>query len=258
MLLDLVVDPEVHMPVVKRTDGTPTPDMNGVAGTGGGGGGGAGDNPGQQLFVGQGGSGLVVVRYQIGSVQTNTAKATGGSISFYNNKTIHTFTNSGTMDFPSSFSETVEYVVIGGGGSGGYDIGGGGGAGGYLTGTTPISGPAPGRTVTVGAGGNPLGPIAYPLGNARNGNPGEDSSFAAPAGTITAGGGAGGASRSAPTTGQNASSGSGGAYPPNNQGNIRPAGNDGGDGAGPQGASAGGGGAGGAGKCRWWQTRTCW
>jgi hypothetical protein len=178
--------------------------MNGVPGTGGGGGGGAGDNPGNELFAGQGGSGLVVVRYQIGTVQTNTAKATGGNISFYNNKTIHTFIESGSMTFPGTFNETVEYVVIGGGGSGGYDIGGGGGAGGYLTGTTPINtaGSEATRSVQVGAGGNPLGPIDYPLGNPRNGNPGQDSFFAAPAGTITAGGGGGGASRSAPTTGQ--------------------------------------------------------
>ena len=33
--------------------------------------------------------GIVVVRYQIAT--TNTAKATGGNISFYNGKTIHTF-----------------------------------------------------------------------------------------------------------------------------------------------------------------------
>ena len=45
-----------------------------------------------------GGSGVVVVRYQIGSL-TATAKATGGSISFYNNKTIHTFTSSGTFSY---------------------------------------------------------------------------------------------------------------------------------------------------------------
>ena len=39
-----------------------------------------------------GGSGIVVVRYQIGSV-TATAKASGGAISFYGGKTIHTFTS---------------------------------------------------------------------------------------------------------------------------------------------------------------------
>ena len=51
--------------------------------TGGGGGGNSG-------AVGKsGGSGIVVVRYQIGEL-TATAKATGGAISYYNGKTIHT------------------------------------------------------------------------------------------------------------------------------------------------------------------------
>ena len=42
--------------------------------------------------------------------------------------------NSGTFTAPASFSETVEYVVIGGGGAGGGNAGGGGGAGAYKTG----------------------------------------------------------------------------------------------------------------------------
>ena len=55
---------------------------------------------------GRGGSGVFLIRYPIGSL-TRTAKATGGDISFYGGKTIHTFTNSQTIDFPASFSETV-------------------------------------------------------------------------------------------------------------------------------------------------------
>jgi hypothetical protein len=43
---------------------------------------------------GAGGSGIVVVRYQIASL-TATAKATGGLISFFGGKTIHTFMSSG-------------------------------------------------------------------------------------------------------------------------------------------------------------------
>ena len=42
-----------------------------------------------------GGSGIVIVRYQIASEVTDIAKATGGAISFYGGKTIHTFINSG-------------------------------------------------------------------------------------------------------------------------------------------------------------------
>ena len=47
---------------------------------------------------GQGGSGIVIVRYQIGSIDSGTAKATGGSISFYNGKTIHTFASTGDFN----------------------------------------------------------------------------------------------------------------------------------------------------------------
>ena len=39
----------------------------------------------------------------------------------YNSKTIHTFTTSGTFATPGSFSETVEYLIVGGGGGGGSD-----------------------------------------------------------------------------------------------------------------------------------------
>jgi hypothetical protein len=45
---------------------------------------------------GSGGSGIVVVRYQIGSLAA-TAKATGGLISYASGKTIHQFLSSGTF-----------------------------------------------------------------------------------------------------------------------------------------------------------------
>ena len=60
------------------------------------------------------------------------AKASGGTISTYGGKTIHTFRAADTFSAPASFNETVEYVVIGGGGSGAA-LFGGGGAGGYRT-----------------------------------------------------------------------------------------------------------------------------
>ena len=44
----------------------------------------------------------IVVRYKIGSV--GTAKATGGAISFYNGKTIHTFVQSGTFAINAGFT----------------------------------------------------------------------------------------------------------------------------------------------------------
>ena len=57
-----------------------------IASTGGGGGGG-GPSGGDGT---SGSSGIVVVRYQIATA-AETAKASGGAISFYSGKTIHTF-----------------------------------------------------------------------------------------------------------------------------------------------------------------------
>ena len=140
--------------------GTNIPSNNGphaAATTGGGGGGSA--------YItayghgGNGGSGVVVVRYKISEL-TGTAKASGGSISYYGNKTIHAFTTSGNFVAPETFNETVEYVVVGGGGAGGGPsapgvnsyYGGGGGAGAYRKGSTPISTPQT-IAIQVGAGG---------------------------------------------------------------------------------------------------------
>ena len=63
---------------------------------------------------GNGGSGVVVVRYQIGSQQSGTAKATGGSISYYGGKTIHAFTSTG--DFNNTTGSNItgcEVIIIG-------------------------------------------------------------------------------------------------------------------------------------------------
>ena len=45
-------------------------------------------------------------------------KATGGAISFYGGKTIHTFINSGTFNVTSG-PITAEMMIVAGGGSGG-------------------------------------------------------------------------------------------------------------------------------------------
>ena len=70
---------------------------NGTFGTGGGGGGGwyNGNTNG-----GSGGSGVVVVRYKIGSIENQ--RASGGAISFYGGKTIHTFTSSGDFNIDNN------------------------------------------------------------------------------------------------------------------------------------------------------------
>jgi len=223
-----------------ESDSTQT---SGKYATGGGGGGGRTAPTGG----GNGGSGIVIVRYQIAAADTNTAKATGGNISFYNGKTIHTFLNSGTFTTPASFSETVEYVVVAGGGGGGSSQGGGGGAGGYRTGTTPI-GSSQNLTVTVGSGGR--GQIIHntPLA----GQPyqqGSNSVFS----TITSTGGGGGGSQGSGAAGGSGGSGGGSTGAPavaGGAGNTPPVspsqGNPGG-GAGP-GSAGGGGGAGGGGQ----------
>ena len=210
-----------------------------VGGAGGGGngtpgtystGGGGGSNPGGS--VANGGSGIVVVRYQIASL-TATAKATGGAISFYSGKTIHTFTGSGTFTAPGSFSEPqVEYFIVGGGGGGGGTpspgSSGGAGGGGYKTATIPLAGPfaAP---VTVGAGGG------------RNTN-GVDSVFAAPSPQTGGGGGYGGPRTSGGNPAPLGSGGGGGSGA--NGGTGGPQGNNGGNGDVGSGVAGGGGGAG--------------
>ena len=183
-----------------------TGDRRGTFATGGGGGGfGASSGPGTQC---SGGSGIVVVRYQIAQL-TATAKATGGAISYFGGKTIHTFTSSGTFaSLPTwSPSTSVEYVVVAGGGGAGAGTGGGGGAGGLLTASTPFSGPFS-FAVNVGAGavgGTPASPSTL------KGNQGTQSSAAFPTGTITAtGGGYGGAGSFQDPTNYGGPGGSGG------------------------------------------------
>ena len=63
----------------------------------GGGGGGSTWTPRAYISGGNGGSGVVVVRYQIASI-SGTAKASGGAISFYGGKTIHTFNGAGDFN----------------------------------------------------------------------------------------------------------------------------------------------------------------
>jgi len=166
-------------------DGAPPSPSRGNPGTTStGGGGGGGGHP--YLEGGHGGSGIVAIRYQIGTTAPE-AKATGGLISTYNDKWIHTFVNSGTFATgPTWTSATVEYVVVGGGGGGGGHIqSGGGGAGGYRTGTTPIGAHPVSTTITIGAGG--LGGEVNPV--YATGNNGSASVFGSP---IPAAGGGGG------------------------------------------------------------------
>ena len=205
------------------------------------------DPPARDGIGGSGGSGIAIIRYKIAELE-ETLKATGGSVSFYNGKTIHVFTSSGTFATNSNWSAaTVEYVVIGGGGAGGGNAGAGGGAGAYRTNTTPIGAHPVSTTIQVGAGGRGVQPNNGPPTGVCNGTP---SYFGTP---ITApGGGHGGLN-----AGPGGNGGSGGGNPGNSSdGDSFPGtigatpgngwGHDGGNGSG-SGATRCGGGGGGAG-----------
>ena len=177
--------------------GQPTPGRggNGTSGLGAGGGGGGG-SPAPR-GGGNGGSGRVIIRYRLAE-SPGSAKASGGAISFYGGKTIHTFTTSGTFENTSGSPLTVDHIVIAGGGSGGGQRGGGGGAGGVRTsipGLMPatadsqstISPGAP-NAVSVQVGGGAAA-VGGPFPGGYKGITGTPSYFGTP---LTAPGGGGG------------------------------------------------------------------
>ena len=152
-------------------------------------------------------------------------------------------------------SDTVDYMVVAGGASGGRTGAGGGGAGGFRLGSCvpgspplassalPVS--ATGYPITIGAGGAAL------VGTPNIGNPGTPSIFS----TITSAGGGGGGARSTPQlngiAGGSGGGGGGGDGPGGNTGGagntppVSPSqGNSGGNANGPTGTHAGGGGGG--------------
>ena len=257
---------------------TPGYENNGEASTGGGGGGSV-YNPfyGSESRGGNGGSGTVIVRYQITSAQQSDGtlggtKATGGTAYKYNNKTVHVFTSTGDFTNISGSPLTVDHVLVaggGGGGSGGGTGAGGGGAGGVRTtipGLMPVAdtqktvGPgAPNKyVVTVGAGGagSPSSSIASQKGS--------DSEFNGPDGNVNVdGGGRGGFYPGGTPANTNANGGPGGSGGgASGYGTLSPSalsggaasesqnqgfagGNSPGNGSSAPGAGAGGGGAGG-------------
>ena len=239
-----------------------TDSTDGIYSTGGGGGG-SGDSPRRG---GDGGSGLVVIRYEIGSEQSGTAKATGGEISYYNGRTIHTFRSTGTFSVTNNGGANllVDHFVVGGGGSGSGPYHGAGGGAGGVRASVPFGNPRGSDTqvtvtpsspvaVTVGAGGAAWnggthtgpGPNLSPHSNL--GANGGQSSFGP---LVSPGGGAGGkypsiagaAGASGGGGGGNMGGGGGGASPNNNPDRFGYPG-----GAGGPTTWAGGGGGGGAG-----------
>ena len=200
--------------------------------------------------------------------------ASGGTESTSGNFKIHKFTGPGTFTVSSvgagsPFSNTVDYLVVAGGGSGGADAGAGGGAGGLRASATtysigcnpakplvcgvsalPVS--AQGYPITVGGGGTAPGPGNGAAGCAPHGANGNNSIFSSI--TSTAGGGGGGGVDNAPPAGGSvgADGGSGGGGRGNcstvcgGAGNTPPVsppqGNNGGDAGGPSSGGSGGGG----------------
>ena len=175
--------------------------------------------------------------------------ATGGTVLTCGDFKTHVFTSPGTFCVSnagnSSGSNSIEYLVVAGGGGSG---GGAGGAGGYRQNyPSPTSAGLPvtatAYPITVGGGGAGVASSPYP----RVGNNGTPSVFS----TITsAGGGYGGGFETNGGPGGSGGGGTGGGTRPGGTGNTPPVsppqGNDGG--IGYSGADGGGGGAGAAGS----------
>ena len=169
---------------------------------------------------------------------TTVTEATGGTITHSGGYTIHTFTSSGTFTMDTS-STSVEYLVVGGGASGGYGsalwghCGGGGGAGRFREGTLAVTAQA--YSITVGNGGS-------------NGSDGGNSVFS----TITSEGGGSGADAGGDGIGTDGGSGGGGTLGTSGVGgsSVGSYGNSGGA-KGLTPAGGGGGGASAAGAAGW-------
>ena len=212
--------------------------QNGWPFSGGGGGSGTGGTSFDNMRYAKGGSGapgICIMRYQIGAIGESPtkpsgqqAKATGGNISFYNNKVIHSFYNSGSFVTDAGFNETIEWVTIGGGGGSGANVGGpsfsdgagGGGAGGFNTKSDPVSTPtSTSFTITVGRGGIGVGRqfTGGYCGQEGNGSsvtfgaPSPTSEWPAIPGAYKSYGGGGGGSGGSPTERANGTAGASGA-----------------------------------------------
>jgi hypothetical protein len=148
--------------------------VNGFTGTdglGGGGGGGGQDANGDKIG-GTGGSGIVIIRYLLGTIPANNLLTTEPSITPATfTESIRSFIHSGGAEAQTTYTITVgrdticDILIVGGGGGGSA---GGGGAGGYnyITNRVLIAGT---YTVKVGAGGTA---VASP---STRGNDGQDS-----------------------------------------------------------------------------------
>lgn len=155
----------------------PTSGSPGAPNTGGGGGGGGGNNAHESVGAGAGGSGIVIVSYEMAPYN----EATGGQITDvdnYNNTgqkwRIHTFTGNDSLNVLRAV-KPFSVVMVGGGGFGGWcenrdSRGGGGGGGGEVIYVQSVSLPV--GNVGVAVGGTDGGSSVAGVGSARPGQRG--------------------------------------------------------------------------------------
>jgi hypothetical protein len=164
---------------------------------------------------------LYVEESNVGDLKIAFVAATGGTITTTGDFKIHTFTSSGTFTVSdagnSSGSNTVDYLVIAGGGGAGAYGAGGGGAGGYRFSNGTASGSYSAGPSPLGASALPVSAQAYPItvggggaggddSPAVSGSPGSNSVFS----TITSAGGGKGAGGTNPRPAGSGGSGGGG------------------------------------------------
>lgn len=226
--------------------------LDAVAGSGSGGGG-AGNKPGHSgRLGGNGGSGIVIVRYEIprstwapvasgGTVTEFVGDGTNGTVDGFRYR-VHTFAADDTFVVADgSTLDEVDVLLVGGGGGGGSRHGGGGGGGGVVE--------SSGRAVTVGSHAVTFGRGGVGMTASTPGADGEDSGFLS---LVADGGGRGAGHLHGAGTGgsgggsTSASSGANGVAEQGNSGGLGVSGS-GGDNEGGW-AGGGGGGAGGAGS----------
>jgi len=150
---------------------------------------------------------------------TQYVSATGGTITTSGDFKIHTFTANATFCVSnagnSCGSNTVDYLVVAGGGAGGSNIGGGGGAGGFRESSGAASGCYSKSPLGACVSALPVSVQAYPVtvGGGGTGTPGPGAQPAGGSGsnsvfsTITSAGGGGGGN---PQNGSATAGGSGG------------------------------------------------
>ncbi len=212
------------------------------------GGGGAGLSNGVTTKGGNGGSGIVIIRYLVGTIPTNNLLTAEPTVSpnIHSDAVIETYvytTGTSATNYTKVFSRDTlcDILIVAGGGGGGMNAGAGGGAGGLLL-LENILVVAGTYNITVGKGG--AGGTTSDIGTVASN--GANSSF----GTYTAiGGGAGVNSGGANGNSGGSGGGAGNAETGNRTGGAGTTGQGfkGGDGTVPGGFGRTGGGGGGAG-----------